>query len=555
MTRRHIAAVGLALFVIASDRVYAQPAEAVPLGYGVGATTPAPRLTIDPPALGTTVAIRATALTPGAAGALVLARGAAPLALPSGAAAFVDLGDVRAWIPSASDAAGRFEHAIAIPSAPALLGIELVAQGYVSSSAPAGIDVTNGIRLRVGSHVTPPSGALAGLPSTGGPGLRALQSLAPGSWVDLGVPAPDPAHGLATGRSYTPRLAPAAHLGGAFFTGEGTHGYVVPATGRYVDDVWFYDLAAHRWICVKPGSHVATLALRLNEDRFEVDAQGAPIPVAQLGHGYELVTVDESRRAFVMVAAPNTYWTNAMPQRLAWLGNVSLPASQAASPWLFEEATGRWRREPPGATRPTLDVTGRSVVVHYVPSRRATWCWDKSAAQRRTVWYFDASTYRWSPVALAQDGPRITGTGVSCFDRTRERIYFFAVDETGTAFRLWFFDVATSRWVDTGATGMPPLAGRTPYVSAYAGLTFDDASGRVLVRLTGPSASYPSFHVFDPTTGAFDPEPIAPPAALRSHFTFAATNAFYAGDYDAHILHVAGERGRTGRFLAFRLGR
>ena len=38
---------------------------------------------------------------------------------------------------------------------------------------------------------------------------------------------------------------------GAFLFGEGIHGYTKP-DGHYMDDLWFYDIQGHRWICCYP---------------------------------------------------------------------------------------------------------------------------------------------------------------------------------------------------------------------------------------------------------------------------------------------------------------
>ena len=61
-------------------------------------------------------------------------------------------------------------------------------------------------------------------------------------------------------------LAP--ELRGAFLFGEGVHGYAKP-DGRYMDDLWFYDVNAHRWVCCYPGADTKTLDLVINKDGFE----------------------------------------------------------------------------------------------------------------------------------------------------------------------------------------------------------------------------------------------------------------------------------------------
>ncbi|MCR9248409.1 MAG: hypothetical protein NXI31_25565 [bacterium] len=77
------------------------------------------------------------------------------------------------------------------------------------SADPAWIGVTLGAQAVI--HPTAAPGAfdsvLAGLPSPAGPHLAQVAAMSTGAWSDLGVPQPDPVHGLATGREYTPRMA------------------------------------------------------------------------------------------------------------------------------------------------------------------------------------------------------------------------------------------------------------------------------------------------------------------------------------------------------------
>ena len=60
-------------------------------------------------------------------------------------------------------------------------------------------------------------------------------------------------------------LAP--ELRGAFLFGEGVHGYTKP-DGHYMDDLWFYDINSHRWICCYPGADTKTLDLTLRRARL-----------------------------------------------------------------------------------------------------------------------------------------------------------------------------------------------------------------------------------------------------------------------------------------------
>src|SRR5262249_44695436 len=125
---------------------------------------------------------------------------------------------------------------------------------------------------------------LADLPSQPGPHIDKIKMLRDGSWLELGAPAADPKWGRARGRTWTSEMPLAPELRGAFLYGEGVHGFVKP-DGHYMDDLWFYDLHAHRWICCYPGADTKNLQLKLNADGFETSANGEIIPVAQQVHG------------------------------------------------------------------------------------------------------------------------------------------------------------------------------------------------------------------------------------------------------------------------------
>ena len=131
-----------------------------------------------------------------------------------------------------------------------LIGMALVAgagSGLRSSRAMAGEPpgkANEGSALR--------QGPLAGLPSQPGAHLEKIRALGDNQWLNLGSPAADPKWGKACGRSWSPLAPYASDLRGAFFFGEGIHGHV-KEDGRYMDDLWFYDVNGHRWICVYPG--------------------------------------------------------------------------------------------------------------------------------------------------------------------------------------------------------------------------------------------------------------------------------------------------------------
>src|SRR5205809_4346412 len=90
-------------------------------------------------------------------------------------------------------------------------------------------------------------GPLAERPSRPGPHIEKIKALGDNEWLELGAPAPDPKWGKARGRSWSSNMPFAPDLRGGFVFGEGVHAYTKP-DGRYMNDLWFYDANAHRWV-------------------------------------------------------------------------------------------------------------------------------------------------------------------------------------------------------------------------------------------------------------------------------------------------------------------
>src|SRR5262245_56612408 len=137
-----------------------------------------------------------------------------------------------------------------------------------------------------------PKGPLAGLPSKPGSTIDKIKALGDNEWLELGSPAPDPQWGKARGRSWSSKMSYAADLQGAFLVGPGVHGYIKP--DGHFDDVFFYDLNAHRWIRVFPGIQTRTLVedikkgkFKVNDDGQLVDQGGQPLFTGYCHHSYQ----------------------------------------------------------------------------------------------------------------------------------------------------------------------------------------------------------------------------------------------------------------------------
>jgi hypothetical protein len=87
---------------------------------------------------------------------------------------------------------------------------------------------------------------LANLPSAPKAHIDKFKALADDSWLNLGSPAADPKWGKGRGRGWSSRMTYAPDLRGAFLFGEGIHVWWNKQNNRYMDDLFFYDIMAHR---------------------------------------------------------------------------------------------------------------------------------------------------------------------------------------------------------------------------------------------------------------------------------------------------------------------
>jgi hypothetical protein len=177
-----------------------------------------------------------------------------------------------------------------------------------------------GLALGTGADRAEAQPPLAGLPSAPGKHIEQIKALADNTWLNLGSPAADPKWGKGRGRAWSSRMPYAPDLRAAFLFGEGIHAWWNKKNNRYMDDLFVYDVMAHRWICAHPGTEVTTVNLKLDQNRFEVDEDERPVPVAQLSHGYEQLTYDTDRHRFLFWPGSSQDWQSCPfgKRRLAW---------------------------------------------------------------------------------------------------------------------------------------------------------------------------------------------------------------------------------------------
>lgn len=385
-------------------------------------------------------------------------------------------------------------------------------------------------------------GPLHGLPSAPGPHIQKIQQLGDDSWLELGAPAPDPQWGRARGRSWTAVMPLAPELRGAFLFGEGVHGYTKPDS-HYMDDLWFYDIAAHRWICCYPGANTKTLDLHINEQGFEADRDGDLVPVASQVHGYSMNTYDTQGRRLLSMPNLHGYWKTALPQRERWLKEA--PAD--AGPWMFDTRTGKWSRRRTGGLAPQ---SGYGDTLIYIPSKHQAFF----AHRNDEVWFYDLTSHRWEQKQPEGPKPPWGIDATSCYDSKRQRIYIgggsypVAPDE-GHAF--WIYDLKSDRWIEPQPQGKP-ARGSNRYATLNALMAYDTVSDCVLLIVHSfhyDTEERLGVYVYDPERNTWSSDLRPLPEGLRNR---QVKNGFYDPALNAVFLHSAGDSRDDGVIWVYR---
>lgn len=398
--------------------------------------------------------------------------------------------------------------------------------------------------IDIAARSAPDAGPLAGLPSPLGPHVEKIKALRSNEWLELGCPAADPRwgkEGIARGRAWGGRsICSASGLGGAFFCGTGVHGYV-KTDGHYMDDLWFYDINAHRWICLYPGASKQT-KLTLDKNGFEVNESGDPIPISYLSHAYGNMTYDSDLRKLLIIWSQCPWWGSAVPQRWEWLG---IPEDQRAygsagpviangrHPLFWDVSTGKWERRfvsEHGGFETRGAAWGH--LTEYVPSMKRTFhggaCYHGSRGH--AGWFYEYGSNRWIQAKTAQPQSMGPAGHNGCYDSKRERIY-----SLGGA-RMSYFDLSSNVWVEVKGKSQPEDFGS----SNNGRLTFDAASGK-LVWHPGDGEKG-NVRIYDSDADAWEkPERRLPKPAYRG-----MVHGFYDEKLNAHFYYLAGDSGNEG---------
>jgi hypothetical protein len=396
-------------------------------------------------------------------------------------------------------------------------------------------------------------GPLAALPSAPGPHIDKIKALADGAWLKLGVPAADPKWGKARGRSWAAIMPYAPELRAAFLTGEGVHGWYNKETNRYMDDLWAYDVNGHRWICLYPGADVKNVSLKMSADGFEVDQDGQPIPLGQLGHAFAQVTYDTDRNKFMFMPCPTSHATAVIGERRKCWGGYAWPhAPSKCSPWMYNTATGKFELFKVEGPFPG---SGQAEVLVYVPSIKKLF-----QLRGKDAWLYDTKANTWSKLAAKGPPPPFGIDANACVDTKRERVYigggYYPLAPGPSAF--WCYDLKTNTWIDLQPKGKV-CGGCNRYGPNQALMHYDSVNDVVVLfyhRLPvagspdgefNPGAKALGVYVYDPANNSWTEPPQPMPKEIAD-----CPNGFYSPELNAHFIHCAGDSVDNGVVSVYR---
>jgi len=403
-------------------------------------------------------------------------------------------------------------------------------------------------------------GPLAALPSAPGAHIEKIKALGDNQWLNLGAPAADPKWGRSRGCTWGGKsMVLAPELRGAFRTGEGVHAYVKP-DGFGHDDYWFYDINAHRWICLYPGTDTRNFkkqvqdgALKVDDVGRVVDASGQPIPGHLLIHAFGCISYDTDLKKFGILQGA-VFTRHFMPGLKAHGGEglvdegIALLEKQGMNkaghnfaPWAYNSLTGRFERELAANATPRLGDPWPMYL--YIPSKKEFF-----AAGPSCIAFFNPATRTWSPPVPNSATPN--GWVLGCYDSKRDRVY-------GGYLGFCYYDIKTNviTRISDGATCPVCLNNNNN------ALVYDSGNDTILAlaftKFAGPNGikyDQTGIFAFDPETKTWR-EPIPFDAEFSSQIIKdykEANAAFYDQELGVIFIYSAADSGDNGTMWVYK---
>ncbi len=397
------------------------------------------------------------------------------------------------------------------------------------------------------------TGPLATLPSKPGPHVEKIKALGDNEWLNLGAPAADPKWGKARGRSWSSNMPFAPDVRGAFVFAEGVHAYVKP-DGRYMNDLWFYDANAHRWVCLYPGIEVKTVAQRikdkelaLNADGLLVEKDGQPLPPLLI-HAYGYLGYDPDRRRFAFFGSQfGNYFTTGKGGVFEEANKLFEEARKgkkfpSTSPFFYDAASGKIEYFPV-ANAPKGKPYGANLLV-YVGSKKQFFYGGSDG-----VWFLDPEKRTWADAKPKGEPP----SGIdrcAAYDATRDRIYHHGKGDKAAENDFLVYDVKGNAWSHPKPKGTGPA-----YSSSYESVfNYDAGADRLVVIRLYNTKDEPGLrrgvYAYDPAANGW-----ADPLPLPAEVVKGIKNGnfgFYDPELNAYFCHFASDSSDDGSMWVYR---
>ena len=280
-----------------------------------------------------------------------------------------------------------------------------------------------------------------------------------------------------------------------------------------MDDLWFYDINAHAWICLYPGTNTKTFTQRVKDKATAHRRERAVDRQRQAARsrstrwftpGATSPTIPTGRSS---PSSVGTAWATdppVLPGRREADGRGAEAARRAAEgqeearssrPWFYDVASGQFERSP--ANNSTAINAGGFPQFHYLPSRKQFF-----AVGSDTVAIYDPAKNQWTDAK--PKGPIPKGyDACGCYDSKRGRIY--RNDGDGSKGEgLMAYDIEGNSWSHLKPTGTAPAPANT-----NAAFYEYDARLDIVVAIHFKGKT-PGIFVYDPKTqflGGPDPLP------------------------------------------------
>jgi hypothetical protein len=440
------------------------------------------------------------------------------------------------------------------PSEPLPLGPMHITVGPIILSRNQRVGKLRPLSTGGGSNRRPIAGPLfdAGIPSAPGAHIAAIQAMAPGTWLDLGVAAPDPVWGGCEGRSFSGKMPYSSELGVGFRSAQGPHGFDgveggltghgIIRNGHYHwDSIFALDIYGLRWICVDPGINTETFAADVASGAIMVDPvahfDGATHWLIYTATGRAVYAADAHQYGHAIFDIDKLTFNCTAWQDGHGGGPFSTPGNQGQPGGWFDPVTFNTLAAQPGAQ----DAAVRPYVFNCLTGE-LTRSFDEGGdyyipTLKKSIQIYQEGTYL-NGVTANATGAHPVGSNQSgndraiAYDPLRNKIYVGDHGDSapGGTKSVYVYDVATNNWTNPTTSGVGDLGPQDVCIT-----WFDERADRLLSYGNPGGNTFASLSVWDPNTQQWESQTPVTQPGMEIKKSGAA--GFYAPELGVAIIH------------------